>query len=108
LVVCAAAKGAELDSRPSFTASSEVTPQHAFVYADMATEANPWISDEELSDRGGVIVWQLDDNNKTPPDGWLERFPEGELLEPFELTSQAISGPRELKVGAFLVPPAKE
>jgi len=84
---------------------SAYTPQHVDVYADLSQGANPWITDQEFSVRGGIIVWRFDGDQSSPPEGWMERFPGAELFEPIELTSQALLGTRELKVGVILVPP---
>ena len=77
------------------------------VYADLSPETSPWISDQEFSSRGGVIVWEIVDGNHSPPAGWAERFPTSELLvAPIELKSRALSGPRDIEIGAMFVPPS--
>lgn len=88
--------------------ASVYSQQHIDVYAGLSEEASPWINDEKFQSRGGMIVWEiLDDNSRAPDSRWLERFPGGKLLEPIRLNSRAIGGPHTVEVGVILVPAQK-
>ena len=80
-------------------------PGHVDVYAALSEEASPWLTDEEFNSQGGAIVWEMVEDRKWPPLGWMKRFPDAELLDPIELTSRAWSGPRDVKIGVMFVAP---
>lgn len=85
---------------------SAYTPRQVDVYPELAPDDSPWISEQEFSSRGAVIVWEIVDGNQAPPPEWVARFPTGELLAPIELRSRAWSGPRDLRIGVMFVPPS--
>lgn len=88
--------------------ASVYSPQHIDVYAGLSEEASPWLSDDQFKLRGGIIVWEiLDDNSRSPDTRWLKRFPNCKLLDSIHLTSKAIGGPHTVEVGVILVPPQK-
>ena len=84
---------------------SAYTPRHVVVYPELAPQDSPWISDQEFSSRGAVIVWEIVDGNQSPPVAWVKRFTKSEILPPVKLKSRAWSGPSDIEIGAMFIPP---
>ena len=90
------------------TASVSVySPQQVDIFAELSEVANPWLSIEKFESRGGIIVWEIADENKNPPLGWMKKFPTAKRRDPIHLESQAVSGPRDVTVGVLVVPPSR-
>ena len=63
-----------------------------------------WVTDENVNEKGGIIVWEAKD--QTVPDWVHRRFPKAEvLLEPLELPYKTGAKIPPLRLGIALVPP---
>lgn len=75
------------------------------VYAELKSITSPWVSDEEINKRGAMIVWNIDETGKAPPSGWLRRFPNSTVLEPFQCHAGGTAQGLNANVGMILVSP---
>ena len=85
---------------------SAYTLRHVDVYADLAPDICPWIVEKEFRSQGAVVVWEVTEDDPSPPPEWLARFPTSKVLPPIELKSRAWSGPRDVKVGLMFISPS--
>ena len=81
---------------------------HVDVFGGMTPDHNPWTSDQEMMEVGGMIVWDKDEYGDPPPQDWLSRFPNAELLEPIVCKSKALTGDLDAEIGVIVVHPAGE
>ena len=72
----------------------------------MSDQASPWLSDELIQQRGGVIVWEISDSEE-PPEGWLERFENVETLDSVLAYSRTFGESKPIKIGVALVHPTR-
>ncbi|MEM7453431.1 MAG: glycosyltransferase family 39 protein [Planctomycetota bacterium] len=75
------------------------------VYGDMSVIASPWTDDRDLSSRGGIVVWDQNENGELPPPAWMQRFASVEILDPVVCRSQSVTDDVEVRVGVALVHP---
>jgi hypothetical protein len=50
-------------------------PGRPHVYSTIAPERTPWVSPDDLRDKGAVVVWIAPDSDPTPPPSVKARFP---------------------------------
>ncbi len=79
--------------------------QHVDVSGGLIPENNPWVSDQKMAQSGGMIVWDKDEFGAPPPQDWLTRFKNAELLPPIVCKSKALSGDVAAEVGVIIVHP---
>ena len=63
--------------------ASIYSKQKLDVYAGLKPITSPWVSDEEIIQHGGMILWDIDKYGENPPSGWIDRFRNATVLEPF-------------------------
>jgi len=51
------------------------SPSRPHVYFDWAPERSPWASAADIRDHGGLLVWPVTDNTRTPPAALKAQFP---------------------------------
>jgi hypothetical protein len=81
------------------------SPQRPSLLIDAAYEIAPWVSAEEVRQKGAIVVWPLTDAAGTPPDEIRARFPDlvPEVPRAFE---RAIQGRLALmRVGWAMIRP---
>lgn len=79
--------------------------RHIDVSGGLSPETNPWVSDSQMAEAGGMIVWDKDEFGDRPPQDWLTRFANAELLQPIVCKSKALSGDVWAEVGVIIVHP---
>jgi len=82
------------------------SPAKVDVYGSMSQQASPWLSDELIQQRGGVIVWEID-GAKEPPEGWLDRFENVETLDSVLAFSRTFVVSQPIKIGVAVVHPTQ-
>jgi len=62
------------------------SPDRPSLYLIGAPERTPWVSDKEMREQGGIVIWPSADTAGTPPAGLMARFPDlvPELPRSFE------------------------
>ena len=67
-----------------------------------------WANDDDLNRKGGMIIWERDNEEKEMPEELRQRFPNAEVLpEAPELPYKVGRKPHVLRIGIALVPPPK-
>jgi len=79
---------------------------HVDVFGEMNPKFNPWTSDRELAETGGMIVWDKEEFGDPPPCDWMDRFANAELMPPIICKSKALTGGIDAEVGVIIVHPA--
>jgi 4-amino-4-deoxy-L-arabinose transferase-like glycosyltransferase len=51
------------------------SPDRPSLYIDGSSGLSPWLSDEVVRERGGIILWTITDSSGAPPAALKERFP---------------------------------
>jgi hypothetical protein len=65
-----------------------------------------WADDDDLNQKGGMIVWERSDDNGDLPDDLRSRFPKAEVLpEILELPYKTSAKIPPLRIGIAIVPP---
>jgi Dolichyl-phosphate-mannose-protein mannosyltransferase len=66
------------------------SPDRPSLYIDGSPALSPWISDDDVREKGAVIVWPVTDASGTPPPALKERFPDmvAEVPRTFERSMQ--------------------
>ena len=77
------------------------------VFAGISLKANPWLDDAAVTQQGSIFVWDIDETGPNPPSHWLARFPNAEILEPFECPAGGLASDRMAKVGMVFVRPTR-
>ena len=75
------------------------------VYGNMSASSSPWTGDDDLAHRGGVVVWDLDEEEGVPAESWLARFDRVQILEPVSCRSRSATDDVEVRVGVAIVHP---
>jgi hypothetical protein len=70
--------------------------------------ATPWVADEDVNNRGGVILWDAGRRGDGLPAVYRSRFPHAVVLRPVELPYHAAACLPPLRIGMALVPPPQE
>ena len=66
-----------------------------------------WANDDDLNQKGGMIAWERDGNEKSMPESLRHRFPTAEVLpETPDLPYKIGREIRTLNIGVAIVPPA--
>ena len=66
-----------------------------------------WASNDDLNQKGGMIVWERDDDENNLPESLRQRFPNAEVLpEAPDLPYKVGRETRMLKIGIAIVPPS--
>jgi hypothetical protein len=93
---------------PSLTALVAVhTNPRASIYFDQAPVQSPWITPQDLRDKGAIVLWVATDTAGTPPASIRQRFPDlvAEVPRAFERTVQGRAP--LLRVGWGVLRPAR-
>jgi hypothetical protein len=77
----------------------------ASVFADLDESINPWMTDQQLNQRGGVIVWTKYDGDSDYQDNIVRRFPNARFAEPLELAHQVTADLAPVRIGVAIVVP---
>ena len=77
------------------------------VYGSMSDQASPWLNVELIQERGGVIVWEIQNDSEEPPAGWLERFEKVETLDSVVAFSRTFGESKPIKIGIAVVHPTR-
>jgi len=79
----------------------------AKVFADLDESINPWVSDHELNQRGGVIVWAKLEDDTDYQASIVRRFPNARFATPLELKPQTAAALAPVRIGVAIVVPSK-
>ena len=79
--------------------------QPASVFADLDESISPWVTDRNLSEHGGVIVWTKSSDDSEFEDSITRRFPNAQLTESLELASQTSATLAPVRFGVAIVLP---
>jgi hypothetical protein len=52
------------------------SPQHPSLFIDASPQRAPWLSDEDLRQKGAIVVWPISDAAGAPPAHLRARFPD--------------------------------
>jgi hypothetical protein len=74
------------------------------LYGEFDTTVSPWTNDEELRQRGGIVIWE--DGKDRLPDDFLQRFPSAQRLPTTEIPYLTQAAIPPLRMAAYFVPPA--
>ncbi|NQV28334.1 MAG: glycosyltransferase family 39 protein [Rhodopirellula sp.] len=77
----------------------------ASVFANLDKSINPWMDDEELNRRGGVIVWTKFDGDDEYQHDIASRFPNVRFTAPLELDHQTSAQIAPTRFGVAIVVP---
>jgi len=66
------------------------SPDRPSLSVDGSRALSPWVSDDDVREKGAVIVWPVSDAGGTPPPALKERFPDmiAEVPRSFERSLQ--------------------
>ena len=75
----------------------------------LCAQASPWTSDEDLSRRGGVLVWNAAVEGDDLPALLRARFPTAEVQHPVVISYHRLSaGLAASRTGIAFVPPSNK
>ena len=77
----------------------------ASVFADLDESISPWVTDQNLNQRGGVIVWTKSNDDSEFENSITERFPNARLMKPLELANQTSASLEPIAFGVAVIPP---
>ncbi len=80
----------------------------ASVFADMDLSKSPWLNDQKLREKGGVVLWPTGSAGEAIQETLLERFPETETQQPIVLAWQTKAELSPVQIGMAIIPPAGE
>ena len=80
----------------------------ASVFVDLDESINPWMTDNELNLRGGVIVWTKSGDDSNYVQSIVERFPAARFAAPLELEHQTSADLSSVKFGVAVITPATD
>ncbi len=78
----------------------------ASVYPMLKPQWAPWTSDDDLTRRGGVILWRISSDQDDFPLAWRARFTHAIVEDPIVLPCTKSADAVPLRVGVAIVPPA--
>ncbi len=81
------------------------SPSRPSVYADLVEEATPWVSDELLNQRGGVILWNPEEYTPEQVEDLQQRYPKIRMLDPISLSAKVLTSTLPVQVQIAIVPP---
>jgi hypothetical protein len=87
-------------------------PSVHFYYKDIefpdTLPTGTWSTDEDVNQKGGMILWEVQEPNAPAPDWVVRRFPKAEALpETLELRYKTGADIPPLRIGIAIVPPAE-
>jgi hypothetical protein len=65
----------------------------------------PWTEPKDVRENGGVILWQISDEQNPVPEDLYSDYPDAEVLMPFEIYPQTRAKKPPVKIGIALVSP---
>lgn len=77
----------------------------ASVFAGLDESINPWITEQELNQRGGVIVWTKFEGDSAYQEDIVRRFPHARFPPPLELDYQTAAKLTPVRIGVAIVVP---
>lgn len=78
----------------------------ASVFADLDESINPWVTDQDMNQRGGVIVWTKFEGDSDYQAGIVRRFPNARFVTPLELEPQTAAELAPVRIGVAIVFPS--
>jgi hypothetical protein len=81
------------------------SPLHPRVFDFADPRHSPWLTDEDLAARGGVIVWEDDWEGRKCPGQVQLRFPDAEIIGPVDLPWQTGAAVKPARFGMAVVLP---
>jgi len=78
----------------------------ASVFADLDESINPWVTDQEMNQRGGVIVWTKSEADSDYKASIVRRFPNARFATPLELEPQTAAELAPVRIGVAIVVPS--
>jgi hypothetical protein len=83
-------------------------PSRPSVYFDATPERSPWITAEDIAEKGAVVVWPTSDTSGVPPPDIKARFPDlvPEVPQTFERPVEGLLPP--LRIGWAMIRPRNE
>jgi 4-amino-4-deoxy-L-arabinose transferase-like glycosyltransferase len=75
------------------------------VFIDANPKASPWIDQEQLIERGGLIVWRADRRGDKLPNDFATKFPSALVRPPMNFAWQTSADIAPLRLGWAIVPP---
>jgi len=79
----------------------------ASVFADLDESINPWVTDQKMNQRGGVIVWTKSEGDSDYRESIVCRFPNARFATPLALESQTSAELAPVRIGVAIVVPSK-
>jgi hypothetical protein len=76
------------------------------VYCELNPHRSPWVNDETLTTRGGVIVWQEGKADEVAYAEAAARFPQARIAEPIIAHWQTGARVEPIKFHVAIIPPA--
>lgn len=76
------------------------------VYCELNPHRSPWVNDETLTTRGGVIVWQEGKADELAYAEAAARFPQARLAEPIVAHWQTGAQVEPIRFNVAIIPPA--
>lgn len=76
------------------------------VYVDLNPKKSPWTDDEEFILRGGVIIWNADEDGTALPERWRARFSNASVQPVMSFARHTSPRVPRVKVGWAFVAPA--
>src|SRR3954468_22704522 len=66
------------------------SPDRPSLYIEASSALSPWLSDDDVREKGAIIVWPVSDQGAAPPIALRERFPDmvAEVPRSFERSMQ--------------------
>ncbi|MBI1248800.1 hypothetical protein GC197_13290 [bacterium] len=86
--------------------ASIYTEYQIAVYPECNPAFAPWTNDQALTEKGGVIVWELPEVQPEVVDQWLQRFPGAIIQKPIEIAHVKAPDQPALQIGIAIIPPA--
>lgn len=80
----------------------------ASVYPDLRSDWSPWTSDQEMKEKGGVLLWDAGQSEHTLPGKWAETFPEAQLQSPIDLAWHRLPQAKPIQIGIAVIAPATQ
>lgn len=76
-----------------------------FETMDVNDAPTSWSSDEDVNRRGGIVLWEFDENEITVPKTLWDHFPGAVVLEPLTIEYKKYKNAEPLKIGIAIIRP---
>jgi len=87
---------------------SVYSKDHPAPYFDWDDKTSPWISAQDVKQKGAIFVWDANKSGPTLPDHILQQYPRAKILTPREYAWQTGADINEkVKIGVAILPPSR-